>query len=139
METDAAQRLGIPADLMQREARELMTPGVLSIVEDASLRQVMRALTGHRVHALLVVGTAGAPLGWVTAHGLLAWVDKDPAMAVARDAITEPARSVEPSASGREVVAALQQGVSHLLVQRNARELPEGVISDLDLLAVGQG
>jgi CBS domain-containing protein len=118
------------------EARDLMTPGVISIVEDASLAQVHRALAAHRVHALLVVGRrSGRPLGWVTASGLLAWLDGDPALACASDAITEPATAIEPSASGREALTALgQPRVSRLLVQRHVEALPEGVISELDLI-----
>lgn len=123
------------------EARELMTPGVISVPEDASLSQVHRALDVHRVHALLVVGArSGQPVGWVTARGLLAWLDGDPSLATARDAVTEPAIAIEPSATGREAVAALNQGgVTRLLVQRHAEAMPEGVITDLDLVIGPRG
>jgi len=121
---------------LEREARELMTPGVVTIVEDATLRQVHRALLAHRVHALLVMGRhGGRPLGWVTARGLLAWLDKDESLACAREAVTEQPTAVEPSASGRDALIALAQpGVSHVLVQRTPETMPEGVISDVDLV-----
>lgn len=74
---------GFVRSTLDMEVRELMTPGVVSIVEDASLTQVHRAL----------------------------------------------------GASGREALTALgQPRVSHLLVQRHAEALPEGVISELDLI-----
>ena len=123
------------------EARDLMTPGVISIAEDASLTQVHRALRAHRVHALLVVGwRSGRPLGWVTVRGLLAWLEADPSLACARDAITEPAAAIDPGASGREALTALSQPrVSRLLVQRHAEALPEGIISELDLIVGPRG
>jgi CBS domain-containing protein len=123
--------------MLEREVRELMTPGVVTIVEDATLGQVYRALRAHRVHALLVVGRQGGrPLGWVTARGLLAWLDRDETVACARDAVTEPAASIEPSASVREaLVELLQPGATHLLVQRSPDVMPEGVIADIDLVA----
>jgi CBS domain-containing protein len=123
-----------------REVREVMTPGVLTIVEDASVRQARRAMQAHRVHAVLVLGRRqGRPLGWVTARGLLDWVERDEAMAHAREAISEPPGSIEPSASVREAVRALSQpGVTHLLVQHSPERLPEGVVSTADLLALGE-
>jgi CBS domain-containing protein len=141
LESHAAQRMVAPGqqsrDTLAMEARELMTPGVISIAEDATLSQVYRALGAHHVHALLVMGTrSGRPLGWVTARGLLGWLERDPSLACARDAITEPAVTIGPSASGREALTALgQPRVGRLLVQRRAEALPEGVISELDLVA----
>ncbi len=124
-------------DHMDAPAREIMTPGVVSIPEDASLWHVYRAMIAHSVRAVLVVGhTEGKPLGWVTARGLLAWIGKDESLACARDAITERATFIEPGATAREaVVALLQAGVSHVLVRRAEDAMPEGVLSDLDLIA----
>ena len=126
--------------MQEREVREVMTPGVVTIVEEASVRQARRAMQAHRVHAILVVGrTQGRPIGWITARGLLGWVDRDESMCYASDAVSEPPTSIAPSASVREAVTALSQpGVSHLLVQRHPDHLPEGVLSELDLLALGR-
>ena len=126
--------------LGDREVREVMTPGVLTIVEDASVLQARRAMQGHKVHGVLVVGaTQGRPIGWITARGLLAWVDRDETIAHAREAITEQPTWVEPGASVRDAVEAmLQPGVTHVLVQRREDRQPEGVLSDLDLLALGR-
>jgi CBS domain-containing protein len=118
-----------------------MTPGVISIAEDASLRQVYRAMVSHSVHAVLVVGRAeGKPLGWVTARGLLTWVERDETMAFARDAITERPTTIEPSATAAEALTALSQpGTSHLLVCRQPDSHPEGVLSELDIVALRGG
>lgn len=127
-----------PGDFLETPARDIMTPGVVTIPEDASLRHVYRAMTAHSVRAVLVVGrTEGRPLGWVTARGLLGWIGKDESLASACDAITERATSIDPSATAREaVVALLQAGVSHVLVRRSEDSMPEGVLSDLDLVAL---
>jgi CBS domain-containing protein len=65
----------ITSELLDTEVVELMTPGCVTISEEASVGQAAQALAAHRSHAVLVVGTAnGTPLGWVTARGLLGWL-----------------------------------------------------------------
>lgn len=130
-----------PTALHEREVREVMTPGVVTIVEDASVRQARRAICAHGVHGVLVVGRSeGRPLGWVTARGLLAWIGRDESMAAAREAVSEQPAAIEPSARIAEAVRALSQpGVSHLLVQRREGVLAEGVVSDVDLLKLEDG
>ena len=57
-----------------------MRPGVIAVSEDASLRQVERAMMRHGVHAILLLGQAtGRPVGWVTTRGVLRWLDQDSA------------------------------------------------------------
>ena len=115
-----------------------MSPGVLTLVEDASLRHVLAAMRRHRVHAVVVCGRqTGTPLGWVTTRGLLAWIERDHSLAVARDAITEPAITIEPGATVREAVALIgRERVGRLLVAHAANAMPEGVVAELDLLGV---
>lgn len=123
-------------EYLDATVRDVMTPGVVSVVEDASVTQVRRAMAAHAVHAVLVVGRrTGTPLGWVTARGLLAWVEADASLVRARDAITERAQTIEPSATLREAITQLAQpGTTHLLVSHAPDLLPEGVLSDLDLV-----
>ncbi|HEX8855883.1 MAG TPA: CBS domain-containing protein [Thermoleophilaceae bacterium] len=126
---------GDPYDI---QVRELMTPGVVTIAEDASLARVYGAIAAHGVHAVLVLGIqTGRPLGWVTARGLLAWMDSDHALVSARDAITEPIRTIEPAATARDAIRELSQpGTTHLLVARSEHALPEGVVSSLNLMSL---
>ena len=125
-------------DPLDVEVRDAMTPGVITISETASLRQAHRALVNHGVHSILVVGrTTGKPLGWVTARGLLGRMTQDDSLCCAGDAITHPPASIQPSATLREALTALgQPGVAQLLVATRPQVLPEGVLSDLDVLAV---
>jgi CBS domain-containing protein len=123
-------------DYLDVPVRDFMRAGVVSIVEDASLRQAYRAMVDHRVHAVLVVGRReGRPLGWVTARGLLSRLDDPDRLVSVRDAVTERPETIEPSASAREALVALSQpGVGRLLVAHRSDHYPEGVVTDLDLL-----
>lgn len=140
-QTSLAERLAAPGvralPVLDREVSEVMTPGVISIVESASLARVFRAFAVHRVHALLVVGgSTGRPLGWITARGLLAWIDRDMSFTRARDAITEQAVGVEPTVLARDALAKLLgEQVSRVLVQDRPGRAPHGVVSELDLIA----
>ena len=131
----------LAGDHLDIPVRDIMTPGVVSIAEDASLIQVFRAMRAHDVHAVLVVGSRhGLPVGWVTARGLLAWVGQDVGLAHARDAVTERVQTIEAGAAAREALRMLSQPeTSHLLVVRGRDVLAEGVISPVNMIALERG
>jgi CBS domain-containing protein len=121
-------------------ARDLMTPGVVTIADDASLGSGIRAMVIHHKHAILVVGAqSGQPLGWATDRGLLAHLDRDAPLTPIGDVITEDPVSVKPGATAREATTVLSRaGTTHLLVASATERAPEGVISAFDLVrAVG--
>jgi CBS domain-containing protein len=126
-----------PADYLDVPVTRLMTPGVVSIVEDASLRQLYRSLTAHEVDAVLVIGrTSGRPIGWATKRGLLGWVGRDESLAFARDAVTEAPHTIDPGATAREALRAISQpDTSRLLVCHRPDAFPEGIVSESDLVA----
>jgi CBS domain-containing protein len=113
-----------------------MRPGVVAVPEDASVLEARRAMQSHGVHAVLVVERAhGAPLGLVTARGLLAWIDRDEAAGYAREAISQAPAWIQPSASVQEAAQVLlEPGLTHLLVRRRDEEMPEGIVTAKDLL-----
>ncbi|HSD82201.1 MAG TPA: CBS domain-containing protein [Solirubrobacteraceae bacterium] len=121
---------------LDTEVRDVMRPGVVTIGEDAPLTDVLRAIAAHGVHAILVLGhETGAPLGWVTARGLLAWLGSDAAHHVARDAITERAVTIAGFRTAREAARVLvAEEVSHLLVAPGPDHRPDGVVAELDLV-----
>jgi CBS domain-containing protein len=128
--------LGGSADgLLEREVRDFMTPGFVAISEDATVAEAAEALARHRIHAVLVVGANhGTPLGWVTASGLLGWLEKDRTMVSARESITEQVTAISPSERVRVALYALSlSGTTRLLVRRRPHQLPEGVITEFDL------
>lgn len=124
---------------LRTPVRAFMRPGVVTVAEDASLLQVQRAMTAHGVHAVLITA-AGGPLGWVTAGGLLPWLDKEPALYPARTAITEQVAYIPPGASAREALQALSDAaVSHLVVSPRNAASPQGVVSEIDLVRLASG
>ena len=123
-------------------ARDLMRPGVVTLVDDASLLHGFRAMAAHGTHAVLVVDAeSGRPLGWATDRGLLRHLEGESRFVRIRDAITEEVVSVTPGTTARGVVTALSRaGTTHVLVSSAAGRTPEGVISAIDLIrAVGEG
>ena len=126
---------------LETPVQEFMSPGVIAVSEDASLRQAERAMVRHGVHAILLLGRQNRrPLGWVTSRGLLPWMTEALALVPASKGVTETPTYIEPAATAREALHALSEpGVSHLLVSRLAGELPLGVVSEVDLVALFSG
>jgi CBS domain-containing protein len=124
---------------LRTPVRAFMRPGVVTVAEDASLLQVQRAMVAHGVHAVLIT-TAGGPLGWVTAAGLLPWLDKEPALYSAKSAISEKVAYIPPGASARQALKALSDAeVSHLVVSPRTAASPQGVVSEIDLVRLASG
>jgi CBS domain-containing protein len=127
-----------PARTAQRlttRVRDVMRPGVITIVENAALTHARRAMVRHGVHAVLVVGAdTGRPLGWVSDHSLLHWLEHDMDALAARQAITEPPRYIDADATAREALEALADpSVTHLVVGEAGRAA-QGVVAPLDLV-----
>jgi CBS domain-containing protein len=130
-----------PAETQARLATpvwEVMRPGVITMAESASLLEAKRAMIRHGVHAILIVSDEdGRALGWVSAEGLLAWLQRDLAALPAAQGITEPARRIEPGASARDardaLEALLNPAVSHLILSASAAEALHGLIGAMDL------
>ena len=128
-------------DILEREVRDFMTSGCLTISEDASVARAAEAMALHRVHAILVLGASnGTPLGWTTARGLLGWLGRDRRLASARDAITEQVTAIPPHECVRVALYALSTaGTTRLLVRQRPHQLPDGVLTDFDLaMAAGR-
>ena len=139
--TSMAHADGLADRRLQTPVRDFMRPGVITVSEDASLRQAERAMVQHRVHAILLLGrTDGRPIGWVTTRGMLRWLDDDLGLVPARKGVTESPTYISPSATAHEAVAALESsGVTHLLVARAADETPQGVVADIDVITLCSG
>jgi CBS domain-containing protein len=128
-------------DHLQIAVRDLMTPGVVTISEDASLLQALRAIRAHDVHAVLVVGAREQkPIGWITVDGLLHWIGQDASLLCARDALSEEPTVIDPLATARDALAALSEpGTQHLLVCRQPGGAPEGVVTAVNLVTLEHG
>lgn len=119
-----------------RSVSDIMRHGVISVSGSTTLDAVARVMAEHSVHAVLVVADDGDLLGWVTPRGLL----REPAErwhhVAAAHAIEQPCVPIVPSANIAAAVDALLEGeVSHLAVMRPGARTPDGVVSEIDLVA----
>ena len=121
---------------LDTHVRAIMRAGVISVPDDASVRQVQRALVAHGVHAVLVVSVqTGEPIGWATTRGVLEHALAYAALLPAALVVTEPVEAIAPSATGEEALRRMvETGAARLLVRRHPGSLPEGVVSDMDLI-----
>jgi CBS domain-containing protein len=135
----AAQRV----DLASAPVRTIMRPGVVAVPGNASLTQVAQAMVAHGVHAVLVVdaGSPG-PAGWATSGTLIARLLDATPFVPAIDAVTELPTPILPSAPIADAIRALAApGVTHLLVTTGPAAVPQGVVSETDIIrfAAGRG
>jgi signal-transduction protein with cAMP-binding, CBS, and nucleotidyltransferase domain len=116
---------------------EVMHHGVITLPATATLADAAAAMRDNKVHAVLITGTDGSPLGWVTSRGILHNHARDwTVAATAADAITQPAASVAPTATVADAMTVfVATGASHVLVGASAAAPPIGVIADSDLVA----
>jgi CBS domain-containing protein len=123
-------------DRLTTPVSEIMRPGVITMAENASLLQAKRAMVRHGVHAVLVVGEGdGRALGWVSAGGLLAWLERDLDALPAAQGITESAHRIDADATAHDALEALlNSGVSHLVVTSPGSDMPQGVLGAMDLV-----
>ena len=126
----------LPRDRLATPVRDFMRPGVIMIPEHASLLQAKRAMVRHGTHAVLVAGSSdGRPLGWVTANGLLSWLERDLSRIKASHAITEPPRLIGPDDTGTDALNALSGSQTmHLLVSSSPDGPALGVVAPIDLV-----
>ena len=67
---------------------------------------------------------------------MLDWIEHDLTLVPASRAITERPAWIQPAATAEEAVQALSDGATHLLVARAPGETPQGVVADLDVIAL---
>jgi signal-transduction protein with cAMP-binding, CBS, and nucleotidyltransferase domain len=116
---------------------EVMHHGVIALPATAKLADAAATMRDNHVHAVLITGTDGSPLGWVTSRGILHNHGRDWSTAAsAADAITQPAASVAPTATLADAMTVfVATGASHILVGASDADAPIGVIADSDLVA----
>ena len=68
---------------------------------------------------------------------MLQWISHDLGLVQAGRAVSEAPICIDPGATARDAVQALSDAaVTHLLVTRALGETPQGVVSDLDVIAL---
>ncbi len=127
---------------MKKLVRDLMHPGLHTCHKEATLGEVAAMLTGHHIHALVVVDAAEKVLGIISDYDLLAgeWLAADPQdlatmrQITAGELMTSPVESVEAELSLKEAGHLLvEKDINRLLVTENGH--PVGVISTSDFVS----
>ena len=126
----SAARLGAPVT-------EVMHHGVVAVPATATLQDAAATMRDNKVHAVLVTGSDGSALGWITSRGILHNHARDwSVQSSAADAITQPAAAVATTATLADAMTVfVATGASHVLVSSTASAPPLGVIADSDLVA----
>jgi CBS domain-containing protein len=115
---------------------DVMRSGVVSVSESTSVAAVARVMREHRVHGVLVIADDGTPRGWVTARGMLRHDAACWGRLKACEAVSEPYVTVVPSAGVPEAIQKLLDSeATRLAVMRPGSRTPDGVVSDIDLVA----
>ena len=116
--------------------RTIMRPGVVAVPGSASLTQVAQAMDAHGVHAVLVLDArAPGPAGWATSRALIARLLDGTTFIPAIDAVTELPTPIVPSAPIADAIRLLAApGVTHLLVTTGPAAVPQGVVSETDII-----
>ena len=126
-----------PLTLLADTARDLMTPGPVSITSTATVAEATAFLTDRGFGAALVIDEAGHPLGVVTRTDLLIHAREragNGAQTPVRNVMTEGVFSVQEGTPARSVVAQMVAlNVHHLFVVDPAGVVV-GVIGTLDVL-----
>ena len=131
MRTQAAGASGQVLDTM---VRRVMSPGVVSLPADSTLRQACGAMARHGVHAVLVVDTDSRPVGWFTSAGLVARRHQDLDVRPIGLELDEEITVVAPTATAEAAAALLERpGVTHLLVATSPHHAAEGIVTSHDL------
>ena len=70
----------LPQELDKVQVGDLMTPGLFTVFPDATLEEVVHALTSFKVHRVFVIEEEGSELlGVITSMDVLRWMDTRPA------------------------------------------------------------
>ena len=122
---------------LQTPVSEVMHHGVITLPATATLTDAAATMRDNNVHAVLITGTDGSPLGWITSRGILHNHARDWTVeASAVHAITQPAASVAPTATLADAITVfVATNASHILVTGSPADKPIGVIADSDLVA----
>ena len=127
---------------MKKLVRDLMHPGLHTCRPDATLGQVSVLLTRHHVHALVVTGQDGLPVGIISDSDLLAgeWLSEDSQSLAAMRKLTagelmsSPIDTIEASQPLRMAAGMLiEKDISRLLVTEKG--VAAGVISTSDFVS----
>jgi CBS domain-containing protein len=116
------------------QVQDVMTSPAITVGADASLHEVAETLAAKHISGLPVVEAGGALVGVISEADIIAKQGHDPSDArTAREAMTSPARSIEPQGQVAEAARVmLAEGVNRLPVVRDGELV--GIVTRADLV-----
>lgn len=116
--------------------RDVMSPGVIAVPSDTTVRACAQTMFERRTHAVLVIDQRNRdPIGWVTHRDVLKYLRSDPMTTLAGGVVSQQPAYVDADASVEEAAEQMvRDNTTHLLVGSPA-VIPEGVLSSWDLVA----
>ena len=133
-----------PLTLAARTARELMSPDLISVRENATVEEATAFFTDRGYSAAVVIDEAGHPIGVLSKSDILVHTREQalqPPMgavvrppAYVRDIMTPAVFSARLDSSAREVIDQMVSLRVHHLFVVDENNLPVGVVSSLDVM-----
>jgi CBS domain-containing protein len=125
----------------QTPVRSIMSPGVIAISGDTTVRACAATMATRRTHAVLVIDeSTRQPLGWVLHEDVLGHLREDPFTTRAADVVSREATYIHPDDTVEEAAdLMIKEGITHLLVGPTPDAIPAGVISSWDLVSYYAG
>ena len=135
MTADAVSDTPTDRPILGQRVADVMSPGCVSVPADAPVATAVAALGAHDVHAVLVVDPKTcAPLGWITARGIVRGAAEGMQKGLAEGLIDEQVTAIDRNRSAKVARFALSlDGVSRLLVRSAGAAAPEGVVTERDI------
>ncbi|WP_457554955.1 CBS domain-containing protein [Candidatus Pyrohabitans sp.] len=133
--------------MLEIKVSEFLKKPLITVEEEMSLRDAARVMRNEGISGLLVVNSAGQPVGVVSdtdmVRALSRGIDKDSSVA---GIMSRSFFGVSPEATLQEAARIMKEnGVSRLFVVRGAHgktelsQMPEGIISISDIISAMAG
>ena len=116
--------------------RDVMSPGVIAVPSDTTVRACAQTMFERRTHAVLVINQRDRePIGWVTHRDVLKYLRSDPFTTLAGGVVSQQPAYIDPDATVEEAAEQMvADNTTHLLVG-SPEVIPEGVLSSWDLVS----
>jgi CBS domain-containing protein len=116
--------------------RDVMSPGVIAVPSDTTVRACAETMSERHTHAVLVIDQrTREPMGWVTHLDVLHYLRSDPMTTLAGGVVSQEAAYIDGDATVEEAAERMiRDEATHLLVG-SPSVIPEGVLSSWDLVA----
>jgi predicted transcriptional regulator len=128
-------------EFYNKRVSELMSKGVISISEDATVREAARVLMENKISGVMVVDKDSKPVGVLSEIDIAVAVKEGEVGAPVRDYMSREVHAIMPESSLRDVAKIMsEKGIHRLFVYPDkkgrvgVKEMPLGIISSRDII-----